>query len=64
VFTLVITGPDRAQARHVLEDREVTIGRIEGNHIVLADPNVSRRHARLVVRDGRYTCSPKFGRIT
>ena len=38
----------------MLEEREVTIGRIEGNHIVLADPNISRRHARLIVRDGRY----------
>jgi len=54
VFTLVITGPDRAQARHAFEAREVTLGRVGGNHIVLADRNVSRRHARLVVRDGWY----------
>lgn len=54
MFTLVIMGPDRAQARHAFEEREVTFGRVEGNHIVLADRNVSRRHARLVVRDGRY----------
>jgi len=54
VFTLVITGPERAEVRHVLEEREVTFGRVAGNDIVLADRNISRRHARLVVRDGRY----------
>jgi len=54
VFTLVVTGPDRAQARYAFEEREVTFGRVEGNHVVLADRNVSRRHARLILRDGRY----------
>jgi uncharacterized protein (TIGR02996 family) len=54
VFTLVITGPDQAQARYAFEDREVTFGRVEDNHVVLADRNISRRHARLLVRDGRY----------
>ena len=32
-------------------EREVTIGRVQGNHIVLPHKNVSRRHARIVVRD-------------
>jgi uncharacterized protein (TIGR02996 family) len=52
VFTLVITGP--SSSRLVFDEREVTIGRVEGNHVVLADANVSRRHARLVLRDGKY----------
>lgn len=55
MFTLVVTGPDRTQARYAFEEREVTLGRVAGNHVVLADRVVSRRHACLVVRDGRYT---------
>ena len=54
MFTLVITGPDQAQARYAFEEHEITFGRVEGNHIVLADRNISRRHARLVLRDGWY----------
>src|SRR5882757_7118859 len=33
---------------------EISIGRKEGNTIRLTERNVSRRHARLVRRDGRY----------
>jgi hypothetical protein len=35
--------------------REVTIGRSEENDVVLTDPQVSRRHARIVLEDGRVT---------
>jgi pSer/pThr/pTyr-binding forkhead associated (FHA) protein len=33
---------------------EISIGRLEGNTIRLTERNVSRRHARLVRREGRY----------
>src|SRR6185436_9713856 len=33
---------------------EITIGRQEGNTIRLTERNVSRRHARLIRREGRY----------
>lgn len=33
---------------------ELLIGRDEGCHVVLSDPSVSRRHARLRFRDGRW----------
>ncbi|MFA5624591.1 MAG: ATPase, T2SS/T4P/T4SS family [Bradymonadales bacterium] len=32
---------------------EVTIGRVKGNDIVLPKTNVSKRHARIVVKDGK-----------
>jgi uncharacterized protein (TIGR02996 family) len=54
VLTIVVTGSDRQQQRLTFAEREITFGRVEGNHIVLADRNISRRHARLVVRDGKY----------
>jgi len=37
----------------VFEKVEVTIGRIQGNDIVLPKGNVSKRHARVVLRDGK-----------
>jgi len=33
---------------------ELTIGRVSGNDIVLRDPGTSKRHARLVIKDGRF----------
>jgi uncharacterized protein (TIGR02996 family) len=54
VIALVITGPDRGQARYAFEEQEITIGRGRGNHVVLSDRNISRHHARLVVRDSKY----------
>lgn len=35
-------------------DGEVTLGRHPNAHIVLADPGVARRHARIVAHEGRY----------
>ena len=54
MLTIVVTGSDRQQQRLTFVEREITFGRVEGNHIVLADRNISRRHARLVIRDGKY----------
>jgi uncharacterized protein (TIGR02996 family) len=33
---------------------EITIGRVQGNDIVLPRGNVSKRHARIVIKDGKY----------
>jgi uncharacterized protein (TIGR02996 family) len=54
VLTLVITGENRQQVRLAFDEREITFGRVDGNHVVLPDRNISRRHARLVIKDGKY----------
>ena len=54
VFTIFVIGPDRSTSRSTFDDREVTFGRADGNDVVLKGRNISRRHARLVVRDGKY----------
>src|SRR5262249_32629285 len=43
-----------AERREVFDSTEVSVGRVQGNHIVLPKGNVSKRHARLLYRDGRF----------
>jgi Mg-chelatase subunit ChlD len=43
-------GPPTEMAFH---QGEVTIGRVPGNDVVLSKGNISKRHTRLVMRDGR-----------
>jgi hypothetical protein len=50
--TLGITEPNRAPRRVVADGGTLTIGRADGNTVVLADPRASRHHARLVARGG------------
>src|SRR6185369_14239140 len=38
----------------VFSKPEVTIGRVQGNDIVLPKGNVSKRHARIVLKDGKF----------
>ncbi|MCB0193651.1 MAG: FHA domain-containing protein [Anaerolineae bacterium] len=45
---LIIVGPDGSELVLPLTASEITLGREEDNDIVLADPKVSRLHARLV----------------
>src|SRR5688572_11404718 len=33
---------------------EITIGRVQGNDIVLPKGNISKRHSRIVLKDGRF----------
>src|SRR5262245_48782533 len=53
-LTIIVTGPDGSSSSFTFDQRELSIGRADGNDIVLRDRNVSRRHARLVVRDNKY----------
>jgi hypothetical protein len=52
-FTLVISEKGGAERRQVFRSAEVAIGRVPGNDIVLAKGNVSKKHARLLFREGR-----------
>jgi uncharacterized protein (TIGR02996 family) len=53
VLRIFVAARGRERSDFAFTEREITIGRVQGNHIVLADKNVSRRHARLVVRDDK-----------
>ncbi|MFZ0546525.1 MAG: FHA domain-containing protein [Candidatus Promineifilaceae bacterium] len=51
---LVISGVITAQKEYVLSTQPVIIGRENANDLVLKDPEVSRRHARITYQAGRY----------
>ena len=50
----IVAGPNRG-ATYFLEGEDVSIGRQDGNGIILASPKVSKRHCRLVVSNGEVT---------
>ncbi len=53
-YAIVITekgGKPRAES---FENNEITIGRVAENDIVLAKGNISKRHSRIVLRDGKF----------
>lgn len=52
--TLVVTEKGGAQRQMAFAKSEVTIGRVQGNDIILPKGNVSKRHARIVRKDGRF----------
>jgi pilus assembly protein CpaF len=54
MFAVVITEKGGAQRREQFDQSEVTIGRVQGNDIILAKGNVSKRHSRIVLKDGRF----------
>ncbi len=55
MFTVTILEKGATEARRLTFDKEeVTIGRISGNDIILPKGNISKRHARLVVKDDKF----------
>lgn len=54
MFAVVISEKGGAERREVFEGSEVTVGRVRGNDLVLSKGNVSKRHARLTQKDGRF----------
>lgn len=54
MISIVISEKGGAERRERYESDEVTIGRVKGNDVLLPKGNVSKRHARLICRDGRY----------
>src|SRR6188508_2106248 len=54
MFTIVIQEKGGEARRMVFNKPEVTIGRVQGNDIVLPKGNVSKRHARIVLKDGKF----------
>src|SRR5438067_11859331 len=54
MFTIIIQEKGGEQRRMVFNKPEVTIGRVQGNDIVLPKWNVSKRHSRIVFKDGKF----------
>ncbi len=57
MFTIVVTEKGGEPARFEFNENigELQIGRVQSNEIVLPKGNVSKHHARLIVRDGTFT---------
>src|SRR5437763_11611689 len=54
MFTIIIQEKGGEQRRMVFNKPEATIGRVQGNDIVPPKGNVSKRHARIVLKDGKF----------
>ena len=53
VLNLLMTGPDGREQRLSLSKNDIIIGRAEDNDIALPSTAVSKRHARMVLKEGR-----------
>jgi pilus assembly protein CpaF len=54
VFAVVVHEKGGSERRETFETAELTVGRVQGNELMLPKGNVSKRHARLLYRDGRF----------
>jgi len=53
MFRIKIVGPDRERIEE-FNKPSIFIGRAQENDLILPVPSVSKRHARLLIKDGRY----------
>ncbi|MEZ4434492.1 MAG: FHA domain-containing protein [bacterium] len=53
-FAVIIHEKGGQPRRQEFNKNEVTIGRVQGNDIILPKQNVSKRHSRIVVKDGKF----------
>ena len=53
MISLSITDKDGSSTTTTFDKQEVLIGRVKGNDVVLPKTNVSKRHSRIVVKEGR-----------
>ena len=54
MFTIVISEKGGAERRESFDKNEINVGRVQGNDLMLPKGNVSKHHARLLFRDGRF----------
>ncbi|MFO0676715.1 MAG: FHA domain-containing protein [Polyangiaceae bacterium] len=54
MFTIIISEKGGAERRESFEKNEINVGRVQGNDLMLPKGNVSKHHARLLFRDGRF----------
>lgn len=53
MLSVTITEKDGPTTTTTFDKTEVLIGRVKGNDVVLPKTNVSKRHSRIVVKDGK-----------
>jgi len=54
VFAVYVSEKGGAERREVYDATELSLGRVQGNDLMLPKGNVSKRHARVLYRDGRF----------
>jgi pilus assembly protein CpaF len=54
MFSVIISEKGGAERREAFDRTEINVGRVQGNDLMLPKGNVSKRHARLLYRDGRF----------
>jgi pilus assembly protein CpaF len=54
MFTIIISEKGGAERREGFDRNEINVGRVQGNDLMLPKGNVSKHHARLLYRDGRF----------
>jgi len=53
-FTIVVSEKGGAERRELFGVSELSVGRVQGNDLLLPKGNVSKQHAKLFFRDGRF----------
>ena len=53
-FSITINEKGGPQKQLEFDKPEVTIGRVQGNDVVLPKGNISKRHSRIVLKDGKF----------
>ena len=54
MFAITISEKGGETKRLDFDKPEITIGRVQGNDIILPKGNVSKRHSRIVLKDGKF----------
>src|SRR5712675_3368254 len=54
MFSVIISEKGGAERRESFDKTEINVGRVQGNDLMLPKGNVSKHHARLLYRDGRF----------
>src|SRR5438445_7669940 len=54
MFSIIIRGKGGAERKETFDKNEINVGRVQGNDLMLPKGNVSKHHARLLYRDGRF----------
>ncbi len=56
-FYIIVSEKGGAERREPCTATEVSVGRVQGNDLVLPKGNVSKQHAKIFFRDGRFVVS-------